>query len=150
MTTRFDAIISRYAAQYGVPFTWVKAIVGTESSFRPDAVREEPRIGDRSVGLMQLLERTARALGWAPEEGPLTDPDVNIRYGVRLLADLIQRHGSNFDRVYSAYNSGRPDAYLTSAQVRRHVERARAWLGRVIEAAEEQKKTSSSSVSPSV
>jgi soluble lytic murein transglycosylase-like protein len=133
LNNSYDAIIENAAARYGVPFTWIKAVIGTESNFSPAAYRYEARINDASYGLMQLLSETARGLGWAgddPEE--LFEPSLNIELGTKLLADLRARYGDNFRRVYSAYNSGRPDLWETSAQVRHNVERAEGWLEQVI------------------
>lgn len=63
----------------------VLAIIEIESSFRADAYRAEPQIGDASYGLMQVLYSTARDRGYqGPPEG-LFDPATNIRIGMRQL-----------------------------------------------------------------
>lgn len=126
--TPYQSSIATYAAQFSVPESWIKAVIMTESSGNPRAFRAEPKINDGSYGLMQLLLRTARGLGFTGESAQLFDPDTNIRYGTQLLADLRRRFGANFQRVYSAYNSGNPDLYLTSAQVKLNVDRASGWL----------------------
>jgi len=132
MDERFDEIISRAAERYGVPFEWLKAIIGTESSFNPRAYRAEPSIRDASYGLMQLLERTARALGFEGTMDELYDPEVNIMLGAKLIGEeLIPRCGATFESVYSAYNSGSCGKYLSSSEVARNVERAVVWLGQV-------------------
>lgn len=132
MNTVYDDLIYDAALRYAVPFDWIKAIIGTESSFNPWAIREEPKIGDASRGLMQILLRTARGLGYTGEPEGLFDPALNIDLGTRLLRQLIDRYGSgSFERIYSAYNSGRADAYLTSRQVETNVQRALDWLASV-------------------
>jgi len=62
-----------------------------ESSGYTDALKEEPQIGDRSRGLMQLLERTAKGLGFPSIESfdRLFDPDVCILYGTKLLTQNL-------------------------------------------------------------
>src|SRR5262245_2413653 len=133
MNNNYDALISASSARYGVPFAWVKAVIGNESNFNPTAYRAEPRLGDASYGLMQLLSETARGLGWSGEDAEeLYDPELNIELGTKYLADLRARYGDDFRRVYSAYNSGRPDLWETSAQVRHNVDRAQGWLEQVI------------------
>ena len=69
----------------------IEAVVMTESSGRTDAIREEPRIGDRSRGLMQVLEKTAANLGFPKQESfdRLFDPSVGVLYGVKLLVQLL-------------------------------------------------------------
>ena len=133
MNNEFDGLISAASGRYSVPFTWIKAVIGTESNFDPQAYRAEPRINDASYGLMQLLAGTARGLGYSGSINGLYDPATNINLGTKLLADLRGRYGADFRRVYSAYNSGSPDRWETSDQVRHNVERAEEWLLSVLE-----------------
>jgi len=120
----FDVEIQSVASVYSVPESWIRAVIETESSFDPKAYRAEPRIGDASYGLMQLLYKTAQGLGYTgPREG-LFDPLTNIDLGTRLLSQLRAKYGDDFKAVYSAYNSGSPTLWQTSAQVGRNVERA--------------------------
>lgn len=120
----FAALIADAAQRWNVPENWIKAVIAVESNGDPRAYREEPQISDSSYGLMQLLEETARGLGFTGKVEQLYDPATNIDLGTNLLAELRSRYGENFRRVYSAYNSGRPDLWETSAQVRKNVERA--------------------------
>lgn len=128
---QFDDLILDASQRYGVPFLWVKAFIGTESSFRPEAIREEEAINDASRGLMQVLGRTARALGYEGSLDGLFDPAINIDLGTKLMAEIIGREGPDFRRVYSAYNSGGGGNYLTNPVVARNVARAEAWLNRL-------------------
>lgn len=121
----YDIEIDAAANRYGVPFEWIKGVIGAESDFDPFAYRAEPRINDASYGLMQILYRTANGLGYYGPADGLFDVQLNIDLGTRLLRDLIASYGMDFDRVYSAYNSGSPTAYQTSSQVAGNV--ARAW-----------------------
>ena len=129
---RFQSLIESSAARYGVPAPWISAVIMTESSGNPMAYRAEPQIGDASYGLMQLLMSTARGLGYTGDANGLYDAATNIDLGTRLLSDLRRRYGTDFDRIYSAYNSGSPSKYLTSSQVAANVARARDWLQQVI------------------
>lgn len=131
MNNAFDPIITGAAARYGIPFQWIKAVIGTESNFNPDAYRAEPQINDASYGLMQILSRTARGLGFSGDPDDLFDPAINIELGSKLLAQLRRSYGEDFRRIYSAYNSGNPDRWETSSQVARNVNRALDWLSRV-------------------
>jgi len=136
--TGYDVEIERAAARWGVPESWILAVIEVESAFNAGAYRYEAKLNDASYGLMQLLYSTARGLGYTGSPEGLFDPAVNIDYGAKLLAQLRDRFGADFERVYSAYNSGRPDLYLTSDEVWNHVQRAMAALehyaGQVIEA----------------
>lgn len=132
MLEPYDALIRSNAERWSVPISWIKAVIMQESSGNPNAYRAEPQIGDASYGLMQLLYRTAKGLGYAGTPEGLYDPATNIELGTKLLGQLRRSYGDDFSRVYSAYNSGSPDRYLTSSQVADHVNKAIAWLERVI------------------
>jgi len=89
-----------------------------------NAFRAEPRIGDASYGLMQILYGTAQKLGYIGDPDGLYDPATNIHWAVMLMAENRARYGNDFSRNYSAYNSGNPDKYKTSVQVAQNVARA--------------------------
>lgn len=120
----FETEIATSAQAYNVPETWVRAVIETESSWRPMAYRAEPQINDASYGLMQLLMRTAKGLGYTGAPEGLYEPAVNIDLGTKLLGQLRRSYGDDFRRVYSAYNSGKPDTWQTSTQVAANVTRA--------------------------
>lgn len=122
----FDDIVHAAAAKYStvaaaVPMELIKAFIALESNFMPRASRAEPQLppvhnipalakgGDKSYGLMQVLYRTAWAMGYrGPQEG-LYDPRISIDLGTRYLADNIRQakaHGYGLDSAISAYNAG--------------------------------------------
>lgn len=94
------------AARYGVDPALVSAVIGQESGFNPQAYRAEPAIGDASRGLMQVLQRTAQALGYTGTPDGLFDPATSIDLGTHLLADNLARSGGNVAAAVSAYNGG--------------------------------------------
>jgi soluble lytic murein transglycosylase-like protein len=129
----FDGLIAAAAARYGVPAAIVQAVIGAESGFSPTARRAEPPKsslpptpdhpdgGDESLGLMQLLVRTARALGFQGPKSQLYDPATNIDLGVKLLRaerDRVKAHSEGLGyysdplaanfwlHAASAYNGG--------------------------------------------
>jgi len=127
----FDEFISQASQAYNVPESWIRAVIETESSWNPNAYRYESKIKDASYGLMQLLGKTAIGLGFKGDVyNGLYDPETNIDLGTRDLAQLRAIHGDDFRRVYSAYNSGDPDLWETSAQVAAHVANAVANLAK--------------------
>lgn len=128
---QWQPIVLRESQATGVPAAWINAVILTESSGNANAYRAEPQIRDASYGLMQLLERTAKGLGYAGTPDGLYDPQTNIHYGVKLLAQLRARNGDDFARVYSAYNSGDPNKYKVSSQVAKNVNRALQNLSKV-------------------
>ena len=120
----FDNEISQAAATYNVPESWIRATIQTESSWDPNAFRNEPTIQDASYGLMQLLWRTAKGLGFTGAATELYNPALNIDLGAKLLGQLRGRFGDDYRAVYSAYNSGKANAWQYSDQVAANVARA--------------------------
>lgn len=117
----YDAFVQAESFATGVPALLIQAVILTESSGRADAYRAEPRIHDASYGLMQLLYGTAKGLGYTGTPEGLYDPQTNIHYGTKLLAQLRARYGDNPAAIYSAYNSGSGSSYLTNPDVAAHV-----------------------------
>lgn len=124
----FDETIASAAAINNIPQEWIKAVIQVESNWNPDAVNMgDP--GGGAWGLMQILLSTARGLGYIGSGAGLLDPGVNIQYGARLLGQLKTQYGTDFRRIYSAYNSGNPDRWQTSQEVYNNVMRAMEALG---------------------
>lgn len=126
----FDDLISAASDAYGVPADWIKAVIGTESGFNPNAHNASDP-GGGAFGLMQVLYSTAVGLGYPGDPEGLYDPETNIDLGSKLMAQIMQRTGSDFSAMYSAYNSGSPTKYLSSSQVAANVNRALTWLSQV-------------------
>jgi soluble lytic murein transglycosylase-like protein len=104
----FDPHIREASAKFGVEVPIIKAIIAAESSFNPLAFNPEPGTeGEESYGLMQILSRTARALGFDGPRQELLVPRTNIFLGVKLLRELFGRY-REIDKVIAAYNAGRP------------------------------------------
>lgn len=122
----FDNEIANAAQRYQVPEAWIRAVIDTESSWQSNAYNPDDPSG--AYGLMQILFRTAKDLGYTGEPIGLLDPETNIDLGTKLLGQLRRSYGDDFRRVYSAYNSGRPDLWRTSQQVAANVTRAIANL----------------------
>lgn len=127
----YDSEIADAAAAYpDVPADWIRAFIGAETSFNAPPDTWEPKAHEYAYGPMQVLLSTARGLGFPVGAAGLRDSAMNIMAGTALIHSWIPVVGDNFDRAYSAYNSGDPDRYLSSTQVAANVARAREWLNR--------------------
>lgn len=106
--SRYGDLCSSAAKHYGVPVELVVATIATESGGNPNARRQEPKISDESVGLMQTLVNTARGVLGRPSlrGDELLDPALSITAGTAYIAQ--QRGGTHFDPplVAAAYNAG--------------------------------------------
>ena len=95
--TRYIADIREIAREHGVSPALIWAMVATESGFDPAAVSPKG-----AAGLMQLMPRTAAALGVVDR----FDPRENIRGGVRHLRYLLERYHGSVVLALASYNAG--------------------------------------------
>ena len=102
--TQYAADIQEIAHQHGLSPALIEAVVRTESGFDPTAVSPKG-----AGGLMQLMPRTASALGVVDR----FDPRENISGGVRHLRYLLDRYQGSVGLALAAYNAGEGvvDAY---------------------------------------
>jgi soluble lytic murein transglycosylase-like protein len=115
--------------RYGLDPALVLAVVAVESGFRPEAVSAKG-----AQGLMQLMPRTAAALGVQDA----LDPEQNLDAGVRHLEALLKLYDGDLRRALAAYNAGQgaverhggvPPYRETRAYVKRVLARYRAKQG---------------------
>ena len=93
----FADTINVVSKQYGVNPGFVRAIIHAESAFNPMA-----RSRKGAMGLMQLMPGTAKDMGVMD----LTNPEQNIKGGVKYLAGLLQTFSGNETLAAAAYNAG--------------------------------------------
>lgn len=100
-------IVDAAAEAFGVDSRIIMAIIATESSFDSNAKRYESRLGESSLGLMQILPSTAKSVtGKTYTEVQLLDPYTNIMVGVQYYSQQMKRYGNDPIKSYAAYNSG--------------------------------------------
>ena len=102
---RFYTLMTESADRHMIAQSYLQAIIHQESGGNERALRKEPRLHDASYGLMQLLGRTARGLGFTgPFEG-LFSPRTNIGLGARYFAGLVKKHQET-GAALAHYNGG--------------------------------------------
>jgi transglycosylase-like protein with SLT domain/uncharacterized protein DUF4124 len=95
--SEFNDHIETAAAWHGVPVSFVRAVIQTESQFDPLAVSS---VG--AQGLMQLMPATARRFGVVDS----FNPQQNIFGGVRYLRWLLDKFGGDQTLAAAGYNAG--------------------------------------------
>ena len=101
-TDELDADIVALAREHRVEPALVRAIIAVESGGNPRAVSSAG-----AIGLMQLMPRTAAALGVNPWQ-----PAENLRGGIAYLAGLLRAYGEDIRLALIAYNAGPQHADL--------------------------------------
>src|SRR5262249_42806105 len=94
---RWGSDIDEICGRHGVDPALVHAVIDAESAFNPWAVSRKG-----AQGLMQLMPRTASALGVRDA----FNPRDNIEGGVRHLRYLLDRYPGNVSLALAAYNAG--------------------------------------------
>ena len=97
----YSSIINKYASAYGVPSSLAHAVVRVESNFRPNA-----RGSAGEIGLMQIKPSTARMMGYNGSAKGLYNPDTNIKYGMKYLAQAHKLGGRSVCGTILKYNAG--------------------------------------------
>lgn len=91
---------------YNIDFTFVMALIQTESSFRTDIISET---GD--YGLMQINEINHEYLSETLGITDFTEPYNNIRAGMFILRKLFEKYETP-EKVLMAYNMGETGASI--------------------------------------
>jgi soluble lytic murein transglycosylase-like protein len=101
---RWCDLIETIAHQHQLPPDLLAALIWQESGGNPQAYS---RSG--AVGLMQVMPRDGIAKTFECPNGPcfakrptiaqLNDPEFNVEYGARMLANLVKRQGSLRDAL---------------------------------------------------
>jgi hypothetical protein len=93
----FHPIIIQAANRHQIDPDLVRAIIMAESGYNPKAISNK---GAR--GLMQLMPRTAKALGVKD----VFDPEHNINGGVKYFKQLLKQFKGDIKLALAAYNAG--------------------------------------------
>lgn len=94
---KIEDMIREVSARYRVDPALVRAVIETESNWKPSALSSKG-----AQGLMQLKPGTAHELG----VHNAFDPKQNLDGGVRYLRTLLERYNGDLDRALAAYNAG--------------------------------------------
>ena len=133
----FKPYIVVAARKYGLPWELLAGLVCQESAGKPSARRHEPKYrwlygdgpGERpnlpadvtlsddlilqkwSYGPCQVMGAVAREYGYAGHLKGLLDPEINLEYGARHLANKIKQAHGDVRGGLLLYNGGGDKAY---------------------------------------
>ena len=105
------------------------AFMDVESSFDPNAFRQEPS-GVASYGLMQVLDSTAQGLGLTGDPQQMFDPELGIFYGLKYAAQGWNFLTTHLGRppTLTEWCEGYNEGYGAAAQGRADTHYSDKWL----------------------
>ena len=103
----YQDIVLKYAESYHIDSSLAAAVIKAESKFEHTAVSHRG-----AVGLMQIMPETGDWIAEQLEDRDyslhrLSEPEINIRYGLWYLATLKRDFKNNDILALAAYNAGR-------------------------------------------
>ena len=98
----YRGLVKKYSGEYGIPENIARAMMETESTYRPDAYNS----GSKARGLYQITPIAAEDVGEDYEE--MFEPETNIRSAMKYLRKMFDRFGGDEDPevAVSAFNWG--------------------------------------------
>ncbi len=131
----FDGAFRRAAASSRFDWKLIAAVAYVESRFKTDLVSWAG-----AKGVMQIMPRTAKALGYSPEH--LSNPETCISAGIKLLETLdkqlegrVPDPNERINFVLAAYNAGLGHIYDSIALADKYGLAKNRWEGGVDKAA---------------
>jgi soluble lytic murein transglycosylase-like protein len=94
-------LVGKHARAAGVPVKLALAVVQVESNFNPSA-----RGQSGEVGLMQIKPATARGIGYTGSIKALYNPNTNLAWGMKYLAEARRRGDGSVCGTVLKYNAG--------------------------------------------
>ena len=119
--TALEAIVDRHAAAQVLPKDFARAIVRVESDWNAQLTGAAGE-----VGLMQIKHETARFMGYAGSRTQLYEPDTNVKWGMKYLADAWRLAQGDHCGTVLRYQAGLQAKTMTGA--------ARAYCARLRQA----------------
>jgi hypothetical protein len=98
--TPIDALITKYAALYGIPESLLHRVVKRESTYNPRAYNRG------HYGLMQIKYATAKGMGYRGPADGLFDAETNIKYAGKYLRGAWMVADDKNDGAVRLYAAG--------------------------------------------
>lgn len=108
----YRALIEREVRHTSLPADVAEAVMGVESGYNPAVIG-----ADGEIGLMQVMPPTARMLGFTGSMAEFAAPEINIKYGVRYLAQAWARAGGDLCTALMKYRAGHGETRFSQLSV---------------------------------
>ena len=106
---QYGAAIKRHAQENAIPAALASAVIRVESNFNAHIVHAG------NYGLTQIKLTTARSLGFDGSPSALLDPEINLHFGLKYLANAYQQARGDLCTTIMKYQSGNRAVQLSAA-----------------------------------
>ena len=131
LVKRWQPMVVKASRRFGVPITWINAVMRVESGGRTMLSEKMPMVSAKgAVGIMQVMPKTYAEMRTQHRLGPEPfDPNDNIQAGTAYLRWLKSKY--EYPALFAAYNAGpgRVDDFL--AQRTPLPDETRAYIDRI-------------------
>jgi len=105
---KYDMYFKKAAADYDVPFNWLKGIAIIESSLATDPLTSAGAVSSdgKSWGIMQVTLTTAQDLDGDASVDKLNNPAYSIDLAGKYLSQLSDMFNGDERKVIMSYNQG--------------------------------------------
>lgn len=136
----YDHIFKDAARKSGIDWRMIAAIAYVESHFNA-----ETKSWAGALGLMQVMPRTARSMGYSPDE--MSNPAKNVEVAIKAIAQIdkllekkVPDSERRLDFVLASYNSGPGHILDAIALAEKYGMDPNVWQGNVEKAADMKSK----------
>lgn len=126
----YDRLFKKYAKEINWDWRMLASLAYNESNFDPRVVSWAG-----AKGLMQLMPRTARAMGMPP--GKEHDPEESVKAAVKYIAftdkslSIIKNKRERINFILGAYNTGLGHVYDAMALAQKYGKNKHVWVANV-------------------
>ena len=106
LVKRWQPMVAKASRRFGVPITWINAVMRVESGGRTMLSEKMPMVSQKgALGIMQVMPKTYAEMRTQHRLGPEpSDPSDNIHAGTAYLRWLKSKYP--YPAIFAAYNAG--------------------------------------------
>jgi len=132
LVKRWQPMVARASRRFGVPVTWINAVMRVESGGRTMLSQNMPMVSEKgALGIMQVMPKTYTEMRTQYRLGPEPfDPNDNIQAGTAYLRWLKSKYP--YPAIFAAYNAGPQRVDDLLAQGTPLPDETRAYIDRIV------------------
>lgn len=98
---KYSEYVEKYSKEYDIDPLLIYSVIKAESNFESTV-----KSNSGAIGLMQLMETTAKEVDKSVNVYDLYNSETNIRLGIEYFSKLLNHYNQNINLSIIAYNAG--------------------------------------------